>query len=133
MEVTTARLATSYCCIVTDAAGNTATSEATSYTEVPSTVSITAQSNEKYETRIGSTATLSVTAKSISGNLAYQWYYSADNGQTWKKTSVKGNKTAKITMNVTAERFENYLYRCKVTDGSGNVVRSTACMLVPYK
>ena len=48
--------------------------------------------------------------------------------KAWKKTSVKGNKTATISMTAKQIRAD-YSYRCVITDAEGNTVTSDAAQL----
>ena len=47
----------------------------------------------------------------------YQWQVSTNGGVKWNNSSAKGNKTATLTIPVTASK-NGYIYRCKVTNGS---------------
>jgi len=60
--------------------------------------------------------------------LKYQWQYRTSATGSWKNASETGNKTAKLTVPVTAAR-NGYQYRCKVTDSSGNECFSDAATL----
>ena len=74
----------------------------------------------------GKNAIFSVVA---SGNgLKYQWQYRTSATGSWKNASATGNKTAKLTVPVTAER-NGYQYRCKITDSAGNECFSDAATL----
>ena len=75
---------------------------------------------------LGTDATFKVVA--TGSGLKYQWYFSSNNGVKWTKTSVTGCTTDTITMEITEARNGN-LYRCVVTDGSGNSKTSEAAKL----
>lgn len=45
----------------------------------------------------------------------YQWQVSTDNGQTWKDSGLKGNKTNKLSLTATEMR-NNYMFRCAMVD-----------------
>ena len=64
----------------------------------------------------GKTARFTVAAEGE--DLRYQWYYSANDGSTWRPATAAGNKTDTLSVPATASR-DGYLYRCVVTDGSG--------------
>ena len=104
-------------CIVTDASGNTVTSNAAKMTL--SAPVITAQP-QNYVGAVNSTAKFTVTA---TGNgLTYKWQYSDDNGATWLASSLK---SAAYSAKFTAEK-NNRMVRCIVTDANGNSVTSNA-------
>lgn len=60
--------------------------------------------------------------------LTYQWQYCAAGTTTWANTSFVGARTNVMTLNATAAR-NGYQYRCKITDGSGNIAYSRALTL----
>lgn len=60
--------------------------------------------------------------------LTYQWQYCAAGSTTWANTSFVGAKTSIMTLSATTAR-NGYQYRCKITDGSGNVAYSRALTL----
>ena len=104
-------------CIVTDASGNSVTSNAAKMTL--SGPVITAQP-QNYVGAVNSTAKFTVTA---TGNgLTYKWQYSDDNGTTWLASSLR---SATYSAKFTAEK-NNRMVRCIVTDASGNSVTSNA-------
>ena len=104
-------------CIVTDASGNSVTSNAAKMTL--SGPVITSQP-QNYVGAVNSTAKFTVTA---TGNgLTYQWQYSDDNGATWLASSLK---SATYSAKFTAEK-NNRMVRCIVTNADGNSVTSNA-------
>jgi len=80
------------------------------------TVVVTASANKPAAT-IGSTVVITAKASGTSGTVSYQWYMSSD-GQTWKKTSLSGNSSNKLTYEATSGLFV-YSFRCTVKDGKG--------------
>lgn len=66
---------------------------------------------------VGSTAQFSVTAY---GSVTYQWQYRAPGGTNWANTSLTGNKTATLSVSVTAGR-NGYSYRCKISGATETV------------
>ena len=60
-------------------------------------------------------------------NLKYQWQYSTD-GSKWNNTALTGYNTSKLQVGVSSTT-NGRLYRCKITDGSGNSVTSNAAKL----
>jgi len=65
---------------------------------------------------IGSDATFSVSSRSSAAT--YQWQVSTDGGETWKKSSAEGCDTDHLTVNVKSAKYGEYLFRCKVTNGT---------------
>jgi hypothetical protein len=53
----------------------------------------------------------------------YQWYVSADNGATWSKTYLGGSTTDTLSFTVNTARAAK-VYKCVITDASGNTVTS---------
>ena len=110
-----------YRCVITDANGNTVTSNAATLTVFgikTQPASVTAN--------VGATTTFKVAA--IGNGLTYQWQWRKNSSSTWATTTVSGNKTATISVPATAAR-NGYQYRCKITDTNGNVVYSNAATL----
>ncbi len=99
-------------CVITDAAGNTLTSD-TATIRVAGMVKITAQPQDvRCET--GETATFRVTADGA--GLKYLWQYSTD-GTTWNSLDIAD---AVCTLTADRDTFARS-YRCKVWDDDGNV------------
>ena len=108
-------------CIVTDAAGNTCTSDV----RKANVFAITKQP-ELVFSELGERVTFSV--EGIGQNLTYQWYYRQLEGG-WKKVTDAGADTASLT--ITAKVENNVAqYRCYVYDGVGNLIKSQAAMLI---
>jgi hypothetical protein len=106
-KITAARDGRQYRCIVTDASNQSVTSEPAAIIVKPA-LAIT-QQPQNFTGAIGETASFHVAAQG--DDLTYQWQYYY-NG--WRSTTVDGNKTDTITMEVTASRDGNR-YRCRVT------------------
>ena len=75
---------------------------------------------------VSTTVTMKVVA--TGEGLTYQWQWRKDTSSAWAITSVSGNKTASISIPVTASR-NGYQYRCKITDAYGVVAYSGAATL----
>ncbi len=75
-------------------------------------------------------ATFKVVANSA---LSYQWQYSKDGGETWGNlkngTYWRGNKTDTLTF-VAASRYDQYLFRCKVTGATESIVSAGAQLII---
>ena len=108
-------------CIVTDAAGNTCTSDV----RKANVFAITQQPNTVFA-ELGEKVTFAV--EGIGQNLTYQWYYRRLEGD-WKKVITAGYNTASLT--ITAQVKNNgSQYRCYVYDGVGNLIKSGVAMLI---
>ncbi|MBR5429737.1 MAG: hypothetical protein IK116_04340, partial [Firmicutes bacterium] len=114
-----------YYCVVKDSHGNSVKSSTVTLT-VKNMPVITAQP-EDYIGVVDAKAKFKVTA-SGSGSLTYQWYVSKDGGSTWAASTATGNKTSSISVTIAADR-DGWQYYCRVTDGSGNSVKSRTATL----
>jgi VCBS repeat-containing protein len=65
---------------------------------------------------IGSVASFTVKARSSVAK--YQWQVSLDGGATWKKSGSEGAETATLNVTVNGAKYNGYLFRCKVTNGT---------------
>ena len=99
-------------CVITDAYGNTVTSDVV---KIHCTASITSQPTDVYAA-IGSN--FCVTVKAEGEGLQYTWYYRNAGSSKWHKSSVRDN-TYDATM--TAARADREVY-CVITDAYGNSV-----------
>ena len=63
------------------------------------------------------------TASAQGEGLKYQWQYQRPGGEKWNETSMEGYNKPTVMIETTAAR-DGYLYRCKITDVTGNVVYS---------
>jgi len=82
---------------------------------------------ENYSGTVGDTVTFSIQARGA--NLSYQWQVSTDGGAEWYDSTAEGYNTPAISMPL-AEHNPGYLYRCRVTDGGGNVAYSTPGQII---
>ena len=115
-----------YRCVVTDAYGNTATSEAAVLTMVePEAPKITDQP-EDYTGTVGETAVFEVKASGT--GLTYQWQYRNASGGIWRNSSMAGNDEAAISVPITNAR-DGQMYRCIVTGENGGSVTSNVVYL----
>ena len=73
-------------------------------------------------------ATFTVVAEG-NGELTYQWQYQNVGSSNWKNSSQAGNKTATLTVPITAAR-DGQKYRCVITDAEGNTVATDAATLI---
>ena len=96
------------------------------------TLKITQQPTD-YTGKTGETATYSVKAEGT--NLKYQWQYSKDGGVSWTnfQTSARPSAAKSNFQWVIADRFNNWICRCQITDESGNSVTSEAAKMIVRK
>jgi hypothetical protein len=87
----------------------------------PTAVTFSTQPSNK-KVCIGGTATFTVAATG-SSTLTYQWQLSTDGGTTWTAvangSTYSGATTASLTVTGATVAFNNYYYRCGVTDNTG--------------
>lgn len=116
-----------YRCIITDANGNTVTSDAAklSFSSTTGTVKITSQPTD-VKASVGKIVSFKVVAEGV--GLKYQWQTSSSNGAKWGNTSLSGNNTALLSFSAPAT-YDGRLYRCVITDAEGNTVVSEAAKL----
>ena len=116
-----------YRCIITDANGNTVTSDAAklSFGSITGTVKITSQPTD-VKASVGKIVSFKVVAEGV--GLKYQWQTSSSNGVKWGNTSLSGNNTALLSFSAPAT-YDGRLYRCVITDAEGNTVVSEAAKL----
>ena len=111
-------------CVVTNADGDTITSDAATFTlkQAASSVAITTQPANA-SAAAGANATFSV--KATGDGLTYQWQYQTASGTKWNKvgTSIASATTANLVVSA-ATKYNGYKYRCVVTDANGKSVTS---------
>ena len=123
VPATAARNGYQYRCKITDKYGNVVYSNAATLKIV--SLKITTQPVNKY---LPAGKTAKFTVKVSGTGLKYQWQYRTSAKGSWKNASATGNKTATLSVPVTAAR-NNYQYRCKITEQEGSVVYSNAATL----
>lgn len=76
----------------------------------------------------GETVTFHVSA--VGGGLTYQWQYSKNSGGSWSNvgSSIPSRLTDTLTFTASGN-YNGYLYRCRITDGGGNIITSAAAEL----
>jgi len=114
VEITEARDGMTFRCVVKDGNGNKAISEEATLTVAASEVKIITEP-ENYTGSIGDKATFEVVAEGE--DLTYQWQVYKSGA--WKNTSLAGNKTDTLDVEVLASR-DGMQFRCVVTDAYGN-------------
>ena len=110
-----------YCVTYDDYFEDTLSETATLYVKTD----ITAQPKNA-SGKVGDTAKFTV--KATGAGLTYQWQYKTATGTNWLKCSMTGNKTATLSVPVTAAR-NDYQYRCVITDANGKKTYSNAAKL----
>ena len=64
-------------------------------------------------------------------DLTYKWQVSTNGGRSWNSSGADGSTTNTIYgWSVTNARY-GYMYRCKITDSSGNVVYTDPAAIIP--
>ncbi len=121
VPATASRSGYKYRCIV-----KSGTSSVTSSAATLTVVAVTTQPKSVTQAA-GSTATFTVKAQGP--NLTYQWQVSTNGGSSWSNSPAEGNKTATLTVPVTASR-NGYRYRCVVKSGSTTVTSDAATLTV---
>ena len=131
IEATTARNGYQFRCIVSDAAGNSVTSDAATLT-VEAYIKFKIQPLNQKVTK-ATKVEFKVSADSLTGSrLSYRWQASTDGGKTWKNSGLSGNKTAILSVEATDAR-SGYLFRCVVTDANGKSLTSSAAVMTVSK
>lgn len=117
-----------YRCVVTDTLfGDTVISNAAKLTVInTSPIKITNQPTD-VDSAVGNAVSFIVEAQ---GNgLTYQWQLSKDGGTTWGNTSVNGNTSKFINFAVPNADYNGRMFRCVITDASGNTLASNSATL----
>ena len=107
-------------CIVSDAAGNSVTSDV----RKANVFAITGQPQDA-ELVLGEQTTFAVEA--VGKDLAYQWFYMRPEG-SWKKVTVAGCNTASLVITANTKN-DGTAFQCRITDGLGNMLVSSAALL----
>jgi hypothetical protein len=102
-------------CVVRDSYSLTAVSAAATLTMKP----IFTKWPKDTSAEVGSKAVFSVAATGTAP-LTYQWQYRKNASDTWKPSGQSGNKTATLSVSVTAG-LNGYQFRCYVTDANEQV------------
>ena len=118
------RIGQIYKCVITDTQGNVVETKEVAMTTA-TTLAIVTQPVD-YTGEIGDTAVFTVEAQGE--GLTYQWMYSNNQGRSWSKSTLPGYNTAEVSVELKAFRA-GQLYKCVVTDVSGNVQESTAAAM----
>ena len=100
-----------YRCVVTTPAG-----EVISEPAKLTTLSVISVQPKDAAAAIGKDVTFKVRLRSSVA--VCQWQISNDGGETWKKSSLEGADTSSITVNIIGAKYNGYLFRCKVTNGT---------------
>ncbi len=120
VAATVARNGQQYRCVITDAGGNTCTSDAAALYVSPF---ITAHPDDAYAPLRG-TAVFHVAA--TGEGLTYRWQFNA--GGSWRDATTPGHDTDTMSVPVKSNR-NFYKYRCVVTDQNGGKAISKAAVL----
>jgi len=116
-KVTEARLAYWYRCIITDAYGNTVTTNEVRM-RLPGTALTIVTQPADFIGALGTTATFTVEA--TGDGLTYQWQVNSGSG--WANSGAASANDATLKPGKVTEARLAYLYRCIITDSHGNTV-----------
>ena len=114
-----------YRCEITDADGNTVTTDVVRIVAKVVPLVITAHPAD----HVGAVNdNVSMTVEATGNGLTYQWYYSTDGGVTWAKSGSPGFATANLQPILRAYR-DGYQFYCLVTDIFGNTAQSNVASM----
>ena len=114
--MTKARMDRQIYCVITDAYGNSVTTDTVTLIAVPGEeLAITAQPSDA-GAKLGEE--FCVTVEAQGDDLQYQWYFRKEGTEKWKRSSVRDNTYNDV---MTAARHNREVY-CVITDAWGNSV-----------
>ena len=116
---TDTRLTASYRCRITDEDGNEIYSDNVRVFS-GSLIAITKQP-ENVTVPVGTQISFKVEAQGE--GLTYQWEYMPATMTTWSNNTMDGNATTNLTF-AARSYHDGYKYRCRITDASGNTLRT---------
>lgn len=115
----------SFKCVIKDKSGKKLTTEPAVLKSRPSAITL---QPEPVSAGVGDKITFS--CKAAGGGLSYRWYYSADNGKTWKALTTKSAKTEKLSFKLKKKHL-SYTFKCVVKDSSGERLESNYVWVCP--
>lgn len=114
-----------YRCVITDANGDTVTTDEVTLTVAPIVITKQPTNRVRFAGDV-----VYYTVEAAGNGLTYQWEFkNATAGAQWGASGMTGNRTPSMTVEVTKAR-NGYQYRCKITDASGNVLVTDAAKLI---
>ena len=117
-----------YCCVITDANGNSVTSENAKLTVSETALAITI-TQQPFDQSITEGGTAIFTAVADGEGLSYQWEHKTPTGTKWLTTTAgTGTTTNELSIEALAYR-DGYIYHCVITDANGNSVTSESAKL----
>jgi hypothetical protein len=126
--ITATKLTYKFRCVLSDAGGNTVTTDAVKMVKpVPEPLvplAITSQP-VNYTGAIGDTATFTVAA--TGDGVTYQWQLSKNGGAAW--SNISGATSASFSVGITATKL-TYKFRCVLGDAGGNTLTTNAVKMV---
>ena len=124
VEMTTTRANREVYCVITDAYGNSVTSETATLIRIAASELKIDKQPEDAEGAIGETVSVAVEAEGE--GLKYQWYYRNAGAEAFAKSSTR---TATYEVEMTTTRAGREVY-CVITDAFGNSVTSETATLI---
>ena len=110
-----------YRCLITDANGNTLSTD-----EVSLSLFLITKQPEDFSGAVGEITPFSVEA--VGEGLKYQWEYKTLGASDWINNTLTGNATDSLAFDVRNYQ-DRYEYRCRITDAYGNVLRTNEVVL----
>ena len=116
-------------CQITDGSGNVAYSETATLTiGVPAAaIEITKQPANQ---TVAAGAEAVFTVEATGTDLTYQWQAKSATASGWNSSSGNNGSGKTVSLSLTAKNWQDgYMFRCKITDGSGNVAYTEVATL----
>ena len=126
VKITKGRIGQKYRCVLTDARGNTVTTEEAQIIQAEKELAIL-QQPENAVGNIGDKAVFSIKAEG--DGVTYQWQYCNSGSSTWANSKMTGATTNKIEVAITKGRI-GQKYRCVVKDIRGNALTTEEAQII---
>lgn len=121
VPATVSRNGYQYRCRITDGSGNKV------YTNTVKLFVLSIKT-QPVSTNVENGVTANFAVSATGGKLKYQWQYRTSSTGSWKNAAATGNKTKTLSVPGTISR-NGYQYRCRITDGAGNIIYSKTATL----
>ena len=128
MPIASYRDGQKYRCVVTDKDGNSVTSGSAAVKMIiPEGTPVITSQPEDFTGISGETAVFRVEAEGT--GLTYQWQYCNEGSNVWRNSSMAGNATSAISVEIASYR-DGQKYRCVVTGEEGYSATSEAASII---